>query len=121
MSTTISAAAPTITIDQLTRELETGAIAELWNALTDDYFAGEMIPGSRRVPVDRVGREISASSLTKHTAIVVYCSGPTCPNSRQAGDKLVAFGITNVRVFEGGLEAWKAAGRGVEQLASATA
>ena len=121
MSTTTSNAAPTITIDQLTRELESGGIAELWNALTDDYFTGEMIPGSRRVPVDHVGREISASALPKDTAIVVYCSGPTCPNSRQAGDKLVAFGFTNVRVFEGGLEAWKAAGRGVEQLASAAA
>jgi len=115
---TIYAAAPTITIDELTRELETGAIAELWNALTDDYFTGEMIPGSRRVPVDRVGREISATSLPKDTAIVVYCSGPTCPNSRQAGDKLVAFGFANVRVFEGGLEAWKAAGRSVDKVAS---
>jgi rhodanese-related sulfurtransferase len=121
MSTTTPNAAPTITIDQLTRELESGGIAELWNALTDDYFTGEMIPGSRRVPVDHVGREISASALPKDTAIVVYCSGPSCPNSRQAGDKLVAFGFTNVRVFEGGLEVWKAAGRGVEQLASAAA
>ena len=121
MSTTTSNAAPTVTIDQLTRDLETGAIAELWNALTDDYFTGEMIPGSRRVPVDRVGREISATSLAKDTAIVVYCSGPSCPNSRQAGDKLVALGFTNVRVFEGGLEAWKAAGRSVEKLASAAA
>jgi rhodanese-related sulfurtransferase len=109
--TTTAIAAPTITLDALVRELDAGAVAELWNALTDDYFTGELIPGSRRVPVDRVGRELAAAQLPKDTAIVVYCSGPTCPNSRQAGEKLVAFGYTNVRVFEGGLEAWKAAGR----------
>jgi rhodanese-related sulfurtransferase len=118
---TTTNAAPTITLDELTRDLENGAIAEIWNALTDAYFTGEMIPGSRRVPVDQIGRAISATSLPKNTAIVVYCSGPSCPNSRQAGDKLVAFGFTNVRVFEGGLEAWKAAGRGVETLASVAA
>jgi rhodanese-related sulfurtransferase len=121
MSTTATKSAPTIAVDQLARELGDGAVAELWNALTDDYFTGEMIPGSRRVPVDKIGREISATSLAKDTAIVVYCSGPSCPNSRQAGDKLVALGFTNVRVFEGGLEAWKAAGRSVEKLASAAA
>jgi rhodanese-related sulfurtransferase len=33
----------------------------------------------------------------------------------------VTLGFTNVRVFEGGLEAWKAGGRGVEVLRHATA
>src|SRR3712207_8343122 len=30
---------------------------QLWNVLTDDYFAGEMIPGSRRVPLDTRSEE----------------------------------------------------------------
>jgi rhodanese-related sulfurtransferase len=117
MAATTTLSAPAISLDELTTELQKGTIAELWNALTDDYFTGEMLPGSRRVPVDKIGREISATALPKDTSIVVYCSGPSCPNSRQAGDKLVAFGFTNVRVFEGGLEAWKASGRSVETLA----
>ena len=121
MTTTAITSVPTITLDELLRDQANGAIAELWNALTDDYFTGEMIPGSRRVPVDRVGRELAATQLPKDTAIVVYCSGPACPNSRQAGEKLVAYGYTNVRVFEGGLEAWKASGRPIEALATAHA
>ena len=117
----MSRLAPTITLDELTRRQAAGQVAELWNALTDAYFTGEMIPGSRRVPVDQVGRELARAPLPKDAAIVVYCSGPACPNSRDAGAKLVAFGYTNVAVFEGGLEAWKAAGRPIETLATANA
>jgi rhodanese-related sulfurtransferase len=85
----------------------------VWNVLTDEYFTGELIPGSRRVPVDRLGEALRRSTLAKAAAIVVYCAGPSCPQSRQAADKLVAFGYTNVTVYEGGLEAWRAAGHGV--------
>jgi len=106
----------TITTDELVQGLRDGSIGELWNTLTDEYFTGEMIPGSRRAPVDRIGREVAGSGLSKDTPIVVYCSGRTCPNSRQAAEKLVAFGFTRVRVYEGGLEEWKQAGRGVELL-----
>lgn len=103
-----------ITIETLLDILKRREVAEFWNALTDDYFKGELIPGSRWVPVDRVGRE--AAALPKDTAIVVYCSDPKCPNSKQAGEKLKVLGFTNVKVFEGGLEVWKASGRGVELL-----
>ena len=105
---------PIITLDELTRALEAGGPRELWNVLTDEYFSGEMIPGSRRVPLDRVGREVAESGIAKDTAIVTYCSGPACPQSKAAAEKLIALGFTNVRAFEGGLEAWKTAGRPLE-------
>lgn len=103
-----------ITIDQLTTRRAEGRVAELWNVLTDDYFTGELIPGSRWVPLERVGRE--AAELPKDTAIVVYCSGPTCPHSKSAGEKLAALGFTDVKVFEAGLQAWKDAGRTLERI-----
>ena len=101
-----------IKADELAGELAAGNVTEFWNVLTDDYFTDELIPGSRRVPLDRVGRE--AAGLPKDTAIVVYCSGLSCPQSKSAGEKLGALGFTNFRVFEGGLEAWKDSGRAVE-------
>ncbi|HEU4630811.1 MAG TPA: rhodanese-like domain-containing protein [Gemmatimonadaceae bacterium] len=110
-----------ITTEQLTQALPQHAIAELWNVLTEDYFTGEMIPGSRRVPLDQIGREVAARGLARDTAIVTYCSGPTCPQSRMAAEKLVALGFTNVRAYEGGLQAWKESGRGVERLVASTA
>jgi len=113
---TTSATIAAISATQLAERLRAGEVAEFWNALTDAYFTGEMIPGSRRVPVDQVGREVAQTGLAKDTPIVVYCIGPACPNSRQAAEKLVAFGFTDVTVFEGGLEEWKEAGYGVETV-----
>ena len=108
-----------ITADELAADIAAGRVAELWNALVDEYFTGEMIPGSRRVPVGQVGREVAASGLAKDTPIVTYCIGPSCPNSTQAAEKLTAFGFTDVRAFEGGIEAWKASGRPIETLVAA--
>jgi rhodanese-related sulfurtransferase len=115
------AAPRVITLEELTTALRAGDYDEFWNVLSPDYFAGDMIPGSRWVPIDRVGREVATHSLDKSTRIVVYCSGVSCPNSRDAGAKLATLGFINVRVFEGGIESWKAGGRGVEVLQRATA
>lgn len=84
--------------------------------LTDGYFKGEMIPGSRRMPLDTVGRELSDAKSPKGEEIVVYCGGPTCPQSLQAAQKLTDLGFTNVRAYEGGLEEWKNAGNTIERL-----
>jgi rhodanese-related sulfurtransferase len=121
MPTVTSTAAPSIALGELTHCRAAGHVAEFWNVLTDDYFTGELIPGSRRVPLDQVGREVAGGRIAKDAAIVVYCSGPACPQSRAAADKLVALGFTDVRAFEGGLEVWKAAGRPVERVATAAA
>jgi rhodanese-related sulfurtransferase len=91
----------------------------IWNVLTEAYFTGELVPGSRWVPLDRIGREVATRGLDRTGPIVVYCSGVSCPNSKDGGAKLAALGFTDVLVFEGGLEAWKADGRGVEILRSA--
>jgi len=83
--------------------------------LTDEWFEGENISGSRRVPLDKIGREVWATNLPKNAEIVVYCGGPKCPQSRMAAEKLVKLGYEDVRVYEGGLEEWKAAGLAIEK------
>ena len=113
--------ARTIDVNELASALAASDVDECWNVLTEDYFSWELIPGSRWVPLDRIGREVASLGLDRHTRIIVYCSGVACPNSRDAGAKLVTLGFTNVRVFEGGLEAWRADGRGVVPLPKATA
>lgn len=111
----------TISTQELEQRLERGNDFQFWNVLTDEYFKGETIPGSRRVPLDRVGREVSQASLPKDAEIIVYCGGPTCPQSRLAAEKLTELGYTNVRAYEGGLEEWKAAGHEVTRLEQADA
>lgn len=106
----------TITTEELDGRLRAGAGPEFWNVLTGEYFHGEMIPGSRRVPLDQIGRETHAAGLAKDAEVVVYCAGPKCPQSRMAAEKLQALGYTNVRAYEGGIEEWKGSGRSVERV-----
>ena len=105
----------TIPTEELDARLRENGRLEFWNVLTDEYFHGELIPGSRRVPLDRVGRAAHEANLAKDAEIVVYCAGPHCPQSGYAAEKLQSFGYTNVRAYEGGLEEWKGLGREVER------
>ena len=111
----------TISTEELKQRLEQSDRLEFWNVLTDEYFSGEMIPGSRRVALDRIGRETHEQDLSKEAEIVVYCAGPHCPQSASAAQKLADFGFTNVRAYEGGLEEWKNAGYSIEQFAPSAA
>ena len=108
-----AATVTTISTTDLAQRVRDDIGLHVWNVLTDDYFKGELIPGSRRVPVDRLGEAVRRSSLAKDAAIVVYCAGPNCPASRQAAEKLTALGYTRVEAYEGGIEAWKQAGHGL--------
>ena len=110
-----------ISTEELKTRLDQGGSFEFWNVLTDEYFNGESISGSRRVPLDQVGREVSASNLAKDSEIITYCAGPKCPQSSQAAEKLVNLGFTNVRAYEGGLEEWKAAGYSVDKTDTVSA
>ena len=42
--------ARTISTDELRQRLDHGHIPHLWNVLTSQYFTGEIIPGSTRIP-----------------------------------------------------------------------
>ena len=106
-------AVKTISTAELDARLREGGDLEFWNVLTDEYFKGELIPGSRRVPLDRVGRGAHEAGLAKDAEVVVYCAGPHCPQSGYAAEKLQSLGYTNVRAYEGGLEEWKGLGREV--------
>ena len=106
----------TISTEELQQRLKQGNGVHLWNVLTDGYFKGDMIPGSRRVPLDTIGREGSQAQSPKGEEIIVYCGGPTCPQSLQAAQKLTDLGYTNVRAYEGGLEEWKNAGNKIERF-----
>ena len=111
----------TLSTEELLQRLQQGNSFQFWNVLTDEYFNGEMIPGSRHVPLDRVAREVSQEQIAKDAEIVVYCGGPKCPQSLQAAQKLAELGYTNVQAYEGGLEEWKHAGQKIEQLKQASA
>jgi rhodanese-related sulfurtransferase len=104
---------------ELQQGLDRDSGLHVLNVQTDQFFGGELIPGSRRVPLDRL--EDGVKDLPKDTEIVTYCGGPACPLSSQAAQKLTHLGYTNVRAYSDGLEGWKAAGRDTVQLQPAPA
>ncbi|MDQ3798525.1 MAG: rhodanese-like domain-containing protein [Acidobacteriota bacterium] len=105
----------TISTEELAKRLQQNGNFEFWNVLTDEYFQNKLIKGSRRVALDLIGRETANTNLPKDTEIIVYCSGPNCPQSGTAAEKLQTLGYTNVTSYEGGIEEWEAAGLEIEQ------
>jgi rhodanese-related sulfurtransferase len=103
----------TITTSDLEQRIGEDVGTHVWNVLTDQWFNGELIPGSRRVPLDQLEESVRRSSLARDTPIVVYCAGSHCPSSREAAEKLGELGYSNVEAFEGGLADWKTAGHDV--------
>jgi rhodanese-related sulfurtransferase len=97
-----------VSTDELQRRLDRDSGLHLLNVQTGRSFTGVLIPGSRRLPVDRIG--VQPFEVSKDAEIVTYCGGPQCSQSAEAARKLVALGYTNVAVFKEGLEGWKAAG-----------
>ena len=97
-----------VSTDEVQRGLDRDSGLHLLNVQTGRSFTGELIPGSRRLPVDRIGAQSFA--VSKDAEIVTYCGGPKCSHGEEAARKLVALGYTNVAVYKEGLEGWKAAG-----------
>jgi rhodanese-related sulfurtransferase len=105
----------TISTQELRQLLDCKRSLQFWNVLTDEWFKGENISGSRRVPLEKLGNEVRTTNLPKNTEIVVYCGGPKCPRSRIAAENLAKLGYENIRAYEGGLEEWKGAGFAIER------
>ena len=76
-----------------------------------DEFKAEHIPGSINLPLSELP---SSSALLKHLQdknIVLMClSGKRCQIAKESIGRF-DFKLPHLEVFEGGLQAWKAAGR----------
>jgi ArsR family transcriptional regulator len=101
----------TVSTQELQRGLDRDSGLHLLNVQTDRFFTGELIPGSRRIPLDNIERR--TKHLSRDAEIVTYCGGPACSQSIQAALALRALGFANVCVYKEGLEGWKTAGNGI--------
>ena len=103
-----------ISTEQLQRRLDRDSGLHLLNVQTGRSFTGELIPGSRRLPVDRIG--VQPFAVSRDAEIVTYCGGPQCSEGAEAARKLIALGYTNVAVYREGLEGWNTAGNEIVVL-----
>lgn len=53
--------------------------------------------------------------VPKDTTLILYCSGFGCPDSFDLGERLLAEGYLDVRVYEGGFPEWRDAGLPVQK------
>lgn len=70
---------------------------------TPEEFAEKHIPGAINIPNEAIGKEEIAELPDKDQAIFVYCRSGN--RSKQASEKLVALGYTDVIEF-GGINSW---------------
>ena len=94
-----------------TRELlAAGALAV--DARTGELFVTGHLPGAVSLPLEGVPDDATAlaAALPAGRTLVVYCSGYGCTDSYDLAVLLLAAGYRDVRVFEGGVPAWREAG-----------
>ena len=84
----------------------------LVQVLPEEVFAARRIPGSKQGCVYEVAffDQIAALTTDKARAIIVYGAGSGSLDAQVAAQKLSAAGFTHVTAFDGGLDAWSAAG-----------
>jgi rhodanese-related sulfurtransferase len=107
---------PTITIDELSRKLETGEAFLLVDALAPMVYAHSHLPGAINLPPAGLDPELVVRRIPdRNSEIIVYCSSPDCEDSVATAKRLRALGYTNVRRYPGGKNEWRAAGGPLER------
>ena len=95
----------TISRQELEQLIDRGAVTVV-EALPEQYFVKEHLPGAVNVPHDAERERIEAVLPDKSAPIVTYCASLTCPNSAQLAVRLAGMGYTNVREYPEGKADW---------------
>jgi rhodanese-related sulfurtransferase len=98
-----------ISREELLAAIDAGAVTVV-DALGGDYYAKQHLPGAVALVPGDVDARAAAVLPDRGTAIVTYCTGPSCPNSGQVADRLTALGYTDVRKYREGIDDWTSAG-----------
>ncbi len=83
------------------------AVAE---ALAEQYFEEEHLPGAVNVPHLAEEELITERLPNKDAPVVTYCASLTCRNSEILAERLVAMGYSDVREYAEGKADWIEAG-----------
>lgn len=100
-----------VNTEQTRRILNDGSALIVDTRPRTEYVAGH-IPGARLL--ENTSSQVAAVERLvngdKSKALVLYCNGPYCGQSKRLGDQLVAAGFTNVRRYQLGIPVWRALG-----------
>jgi rhodanese-related sulfurtransferase len=105
---------PEISREELWQKIEDGESFVLVDALAPMSYAHSHLPGAINLPPEWVEERGPRRIPDQDAEIVVYCSGPTCDSSVDAGTRLLRLGYRNVRHYVGGKLEWVEAGLPLE-------
>ncbi|USX54443.1 rhodanese-like domain-containing protein [Lentzea sp. HUAS12] len=99
-----------VTLDAagLRRQLETGAGPRLIDVRTPGEFEAAHVPGSYNVPLDLLREHRDELRAHLDEQVVLICR--TGRRAVEAERALAAAGLPNLRLLDGGITAWQAAG-----------
>ena len=92
-----------INMDEAITMMEEGSGYIILDVRTPEEFADKYIPGSINIPNETISTEEIPELPDKDQLILVYCRSGN--RSKQASEKLVALGYTNIVEF-GGINDW---------------
>jgi rhodanese-related sulfurtransferase len=107
-----------IGLDEFRRLVQSGQ-ALIVDARAASFYGAGHVPGalnlSRQDFAGDYQRLRPTLDKSKDRAVVVYCSGGECHDSRLVASALISLGYAHVRIFTGGWAAWTASGAAVAQ------
>lgn len=96
----------TITTAELKQKMDAHEPLTLIDALSSIEHNELAIVGSINIPSSKVTADNPLLPADKASLLVFYCKGPKCSKSKEAADRALALGYTNVMVYNDGLPDW---------------
>ena len=102
-------------LNTVQRAVDTGAPALLDARPAADFRAGHL-PRAQSLPIELAPEMLAGMqvSLARDQALLTYCARSDCDEGLELALMLRQQGYTNVMLFPGGLQEWRAAGGAVE-------
>ena len=102
---------PIIDAAETRRLLQEGGAVLVDARSAEQYEAGH-VPGARSLPLYQMDANILPflDEVQVNVPLVTYCSCVTCEDSHLLAESLAEMGYINVKIFAGGLAAWREAG-----------
>ena len=101
----------TLSTEELQDRLDAGPLA-LFDVRGDIEYEKGHIPGALTAPLGSLSFRV-ASVMNHDSFVAVYSGGGGCPLAGEALARLENLGLTNVHLYEAGLDGWREAGHSV--------